>query len=265
MDPVDRIWSVARDDIGVDAEALFAAVIDPAVLTTEDPRTRLLVRDSVAGLRRFWGIPLFARRISDLPQRNVIESYFRHQPPDTGFPSLRKRIMDVTEPEVLSRLCRDLGRRLRDPATITIGGSMALIVQSLVIRETEDVDVVDELPPIIRQDHRLLEELLSKYKLKLAHFQSHYLPDGWQRRTWSLGVFDLLTVRVVDPSDVLIGKLFSRRDKDFKDFMHCWKKIDQQPLRRRIAEDTAAFRSDAKSLEAAMHNWYILTGETALP
>lgn len=265
MDPIDRIWSVARDNIGVDAEALFAAVTHPTVLNTGDPRTRLLVRDSVAGLRKFWGRSIFDQRIEALPQRQAIESYFHHQPPDMGFPSLRKRIMNVTDPKVLERLCRDLGRRLRDRATITVGGSMALIVQSLIVRQTEDVDVVNELPPVIRQDHKLLQELSERYRLKLSHFQSHYLPSGWERRTWSLGVFDQLTVRVVDPSDVLIGKLFSRRDKDFNDFMHCWDKFDQRVLRERLAHDTAAFRSDAKSLEAARHNWYVLTGENELP
>jgi len=265
MDPIDRLWSVARDNIGVDAEQLFAAIIDPAVLTTDDPRTRLLVRDSVAGLRRFWGCSIFDERIKPLPQRAEIEAYFKNQPPDIGFPSLRERIMNVTDAQTLTRFCRDLGRRLREPASITVGGSMALIIQSLIVRQTEDIDVVDELPPAVRQDPRLLEELLAIYELKLAHFQSRYLPRGWDRRTWSLGVFDLLTVLVIDPGDVLIGKLFSRRPKDFKDILSCWAKLDGASLRRRLAEDTAAFRSDAKSFEAAKHNWYVLTGEQELP
>ncbi len=59
--------------------------------------------------------------------------------------------------------------------------------------------------------------LVERYGLRLAHFQSHYLPDGWQRRVESFGVFGELAVFLVDPVDIAVGKLFSRRDKDLDD------------------------------------------------
>lgn len=266
MDPVDKAWSLVKTGgQAVDAEALFAAIRDPAVLGTDDSRTQLLVRDAVLGLRHFWGEPSFARRLRRLPERETIETFLTKPMDEIGFPSLQSRIMNVTGTDTLTMLCRDLGSRLRQPATIIVGGSFALTVAAMIARNTEDVDVVDELPAALREDPSLLDNLADRYGLRFTHFQSHYLPDGWQNRVDSFGVFRHLTVYVIDPTDMLTGKLFSRRTKDLDDLRAAWPKIDQDVFRQRIARSTAAFRRDAKSLEAALHNWYVLTGEEQLP
>lgn len=157
MDPVDKAWSIiSSGGQAVDAEGLFAAIRHPAVLGTDDPRTQLLVRDAVKGLYEFWGAEAFAGRLRQLPQREAIQSFLTRPTDEIGFPSLRKRIVNVTDPVALEKLCRDLGARLREPATIVIGGSVASMVAALLSRHTEDIDVVDELPPAIRSEHALL-------------------------------------------------------------------------------------------------------------
>ena len=266
MHPVDKAWSLVKTGgQAVDAEALFTAIRDPAVLGTDDPRTRVLVRDAVLGLRHYWGGAAFDGRLRHLPQRDAIRSFLTVPSEEIGFPSLRTRIVDVTDPAVLGTMCRELGQRLREPATIVVGGSMALMAAFLLSRRTEDIDVVDELPPAIRREHTLLAELADRYELKLTHFQSHYLPDGWQNRTESFGVFGQLTVRLIDPIDALTGKLFSRRTKDLDDIRGAWDQIDQDIFRQRIARSTTAFRTLPEAVAAAEHNWYVLTGEERLP
>ncbi|MGC4034010.1 MAG: DUF6036 family nucleotidyltransferase [Tepidisphaeraceae bacterium] len=235
------------------------------MLATDDPRTQLLVRDAVIGLRHFWGAPGLAVRLHWLPQREAIESFLNRPADEIGFPSLKERIVNVTDPAILEKMFRDIGSRLHDPTEIVIGGSMALMIESFIARHTEDVDIVDELPPALRQDHALLQRTVDLFGLRLTHFQSHYLPDGWQDRTISFGVFGRLTVRLVDPLDMLAGKVFSRRDKDFKDVLAAWPKIDQAALRQRITHHTTALRKVPDAAEAGTHNWYVLTGEELLP
>jgi hypothetical protein len=70
-----------------------------------------------------------------------------------------------------------------------IGGSIALILPSRISRHTEDIDVVDEIPKSLRDDHDLLTRLAARYGLRPAHFQSHYLPDGWESRVKPFGKF----------------------------------------------------------------------------
>ena len=60
---------------------------------------------------------------------------------------------------------------------------------NLLERRTDDIDVEDEVPSEIRSRHDLLDQLAKSYGLRLTHFQSHYLPEGWQSRLHLLGVF----------------------------------------------------------------------------
>src|SRR5947209_617355 len=84
-------------------------------------------------------------------------------------------------------------------------------------RPTEDIDVVDEVPKELREQHALLSELKDRYGLELAHFQQHYLPMRWQDRLHYFDTFGELTVYLVDVYDVALSKLFSIRTKGFDD------------------------------------------------
>src|SRR5687768_16175766 len=94
---------------------------------------------------------------------------------------------------------------------------MALILGERLTRRTEDIDVVDELPEVVRAERELLDGFTARYGLRVAHFQSHYLPMGWEARVRSLGRFGQLDVFLVDELDIAVGKLFSAREKDRDD------------------------------------------------
>lgn len=173
--------------------------------------------------------------------------------------------MEPTNPDVIFDMLRDLGRRVREPCSITVGGSFALMLEQLVVRRTDDVDLVDEVPATIRVEHDLLDTMARRYGIQLGHFQSHYLPSGWQRRVRSLGVFGSITAFRVDPIDVLVCKLFSRREKDFDDVRLALPLVDRQSFVDRVATATGPWRAIPAMAEIARSNWYVLTGENALP
>ncbi|MEM6560171.1 MAG: DUF6036 family nucleotidyltransferase [Planctomycetota bacterium] len=218
-------------------------------------RTALLLHDTAEVMRRK-GWPLR----EDFPNPRSEED-----PDEVGFPSLRSRIVDVVTPKILKQMLSDLGRGIRRPAAINVGGSSALILRDLLVRETEDVDVVDELPELIRNDHALLNELAQRSGVRLTHFGQHYLPEGWERRLATFGVFTRLTVRLVDTYDVLAGKLFSKRPKDYRDLAVVLPQISLDVLRERVANSTDKLRRTPHGLEYADRNWHVLTGEETLP
>jgi hypothetical protein len=261
----ESLWKLTQHNGGVRAATLLRVLADPDLPQDSNPRTPILVRDSIRALELRWGESVFRRRLSRLCDPTPLFEYARSAGDDHGFPSLERRTMDATEPDDVLAVFREIGTRLRQPAELLVGGSTALILESLIVHQTEDIDVVNEVPEEIRTDYALIELLKARFPLQLTHFQSHYLPDGWERRARALGIFGKLTVRVVDSIDILTGKLFSRRNKDYVHVAEAWKLIDRLELRARLADSTASLRSDQASLEAAKHNWYVLTGEADLP
>ena len=264
MDAIDQLWAVARRRGPIDARQLLDALssVDAADVERADERTKMLVRDAAAALRGFRATAAdHAPRVSRLPKFSPPEP----DSGDVGFPSLELRLMEPTDPAVLFDLLRDVGRRVHARCSLTVGGSLALMVDGLIIRSTEDIDVVDELPEAIRSEHALMHDLTRRYGLKLTHFQSHYLNEGWQRRVRSLGAFGSITAFRVDPIDVLVGKLFSSRTKDLDDVRLALPLVDRQTFVERVATTTARWRADEKLNAAAISNWYVISGEETLP
>ena len=262
--PVD-LWAVIRRSSTVDPTDLLAAVEAECREPEHDFRTRLLIRDSLRALAGYWGEPALRAKLSPLVWSTRDRTERDGLGEDRGFPTLMRRIMDRTKPEDVLDFLRELGRVARQPCRIDVGGSIALILRDLIARHTDDVDAVDEVPATIRNQHDQVNRLADRYGLRLTHFQSHYLPDGWARRVASFGVFGQLTVFLVDPVDVAVGKLFSRRDKDLDDVRHLRPHLDWPTVVSRLRSSTNSLRADARSLEAAGHNWYVLTGEEQLP
>jgi hypothetical protein len=145
-----------------------------------------------------------------------------------------------------------------------VGGSIALIIPGLLVRETDDMDIVDEVPEAIRTQYQLLESIHQRYGLKIGHFQSHYLPMRWQQRLHYLDTYGELQVYLVDASDVFMSKLFSIREKDLGDMGELKKQLDKDALIRRLKEDCASMLAAESLRERAAKNWYVLYGE-ALP
>lgn len=261
----DKLWSLTRHNGGVRATDLLRALADPQLPFDPNPRTPILVRDSIRALESRWGKNVFHQRLARLCNPMPLFDYARAGGEDHGFPSLERRTMDATERDDILAVFREIGSRLRRPAELVVGGSTALILEALIIHHTEDIDVVNEVPEVIRTDYGLVDLLKERFPLQLTHFQSHYLPDGWQSRTRSIGQFGQLSVRVVDSLDVLVGKLFSRRNKDYVHVAEAWKQIDRDAFRNRLATSTANLRADESSHQAGTQNWYVLSGEPDLP
>jgi hypothetical protein len=125
--------------------------------------------------------------------------------------------VDATSPDAIHSYLRELATHVHRPVRLVIGGSVALILEGLLSRSTEDIDIVDEVPAEVRQQHALLEQLRQDHGLQLAHFQSHFLPSGWEVRLHSLEPVGRVEVALVDRYDIFLGKLFSARRKDRND------------------------------------------------
>jgi hypothetical protein len=226
-----------------------------------DYRTRLLIRDSVEALRSFWGNERLKSWLDRCAQRERILEVCQEEFERPGFPTLAERLMEKTDPAVIAGFLRELGTQTTAPVTLQIGGSAALIMERCLSRHTDDIDVVDEIPSPIRTQHDLLETLRKRFGLTLTHFQSHYLPSGWEQRLHSLGSFGALQVFTVDPLDIFAGKLFSKRIKDRDDLRMLARELDKDTIARRVKDTTQALQADPSLRAQAEQNWYIVYGE----
>ena len=159
------------------------------------------------------------------------------------------------------RIFRKIGERLRNDVTIPVGGSTSLILQGMLLRTTEDIDIVDEVPAEIRNEHAFLEALQRDSKIMIAHFQRHYLPMRWENRTHWYGLFGSLMVTLVDAHDIFLSKLFSIREKDMLDMELILPQLDKQVILERLINDCASLITNESYRDRATKNWYILTGE----
>jgi hypothetical protein len=258
-------WRLIRSGGPIDASQLLAAICAAATSPDADTRTQLLVRDSLKALEDHWGSAGLRERLAQYPASSSILRSAGGHPQERGFSNIGGRIVDATDPNVFLQMLREMGTRLSTPASIVIGGSIALMMDGLITRTTDDADVVNEVPSSLRAEPALLDELKQRYGLALTHFQSHFLPSGWEKRVQSIGQFGNIAASKVDSIDILIGKLFSRRAKDLDDVRQAWLRMDQKTFRSRLGRDTSSFRADPGLRAAAEANWYIVTGETTLP
>jgi hypothetical protein len=258
------LWELALRHPHIDPDVLALALERQATYPPLDFRTRLLIRDSLRALRTVWGEERVTRWVADSPARATFAAIEQEDLGIEGFPSLASRIMSHGTPDDALQLLRELGSHIRRPARINIGGSMALMLGGRLTRRTEDIDVVDELPDVVRAERELLDGFIARYSLRLAHFQSHYLPTGWEARIKSLGRFGLLDVFLVDELDIAVGKLFSAREKDRDDLRVLARQIDKQAMTDRLRLAGQAHLAEPPLRQNAEKNWYIVYGD-ALP
>ena len=258
------LWSLVWGKPHVDPSALAEAIDAEAARPELDYRTRLLIRDAVDALEDYWGAERCGSWLSRSVAQRRIESIRGESFDKVGFPSLRERLMAATTPEVIEQYLRELSRNVHHPVQVVIGGAASLILGGYLSRATEDVDVVDEVPEEIRRQHDLLDDLRKTYALHLTHFQSHFLPAGWENRVHSLAPFGKLRASVVDVYDVFLSKLFSGRTKDRTDLRMLLPSLEREAIKAKLLATCAAFLSDEALRKNAEANWYVLTGE-ALP
>lgn len=258
------LWTLVRKRPEIDPRDLAEAVRLQAQQSGLDYRMRLLIRDSIDALRGHWGSACFDAWLKACPERDWIEAICREEFEEVGFPSIKKRLMGKTDPDDIRRFLEELGRGVRRDLTIYIAGSIALILPGYISRHTEDINVVGEVPPEIRNNHQLLDSLEKRYGLHVGHVQTHYFPMRWQERAHSLGIFDGMLVFLVDVYDVFLSKLFSARLKDRDDLRVLTPQLDKDILAEKLKTDAASFLTAPRLLQLAQDNWKILYGE-ALP
>ena len=255
------LWTLVRKRPQIDPRDLAEAVCAEIGRLTADYRTRLLVRDSVEALRLYWGAERFGRWLADCPERIPIEALCSEEFDEIGYPSLRNRLMEKTDPDKIREFLGFLGNKLRHDIRVDIAGSVALILPGYLCRHTEDIDVVGEIPVEIRENHELIAALENTFGLKLGHVQSHYFPSGWQNRVHSIEAFERLQVSLVDVYDITLSKLFSARMKDFQDLTVLKPQLDKEILIKRLQSCANAFLAVPRLKKMAQDNWQILHGE----
>jgi hypothetical protein len=255
------LWQLVSGQPHIDPHELAEAVQEQARQDPLDYRTRLLIHDSMAALEQHWGRETLKTWLTASTARVRIESILQESFERCGFPFLAERVMKKTDPNEVREFLRELGSQIVQPLPVHFGGSGALILSGYLSRRTDDLDVVDEVPEALRSQHQLLDRLRKRYGLSLAHFQSHYLPSGWEQRLHSLGSFGRLQVFLVDVYDVFLSKLFSKREKDRDDLRVVAPQLDKETVMRRLRETATALASDPDLRLAAEQNWYVLYGE----
>jgi hypothetical protein len=259
----DDLWQLAFGRPELDPSDLAAAVEELASRGELDYRSRLLVRDSVDALKDYWPtnrVEAWLSRPDAERIRRICEEDFEK----VGFPSLRKRLMEKTQPDTIRQYFESLGMTLQKKIHIDIAGAVSLILPGYVHRSTADIDIVGEVPEPIRTQYRLLDDLERRYGLHLGHVQTHYFPKGWSERVHAFGIFSRLEVSLVDVYDVFLSKVFSSRNKDKDDLTVLKPQIDKEVLVDRFENSCGDFLPAVRLKEIATENWRVLFSE-ALP
>ena len=255
------LWNLIWGKPELDPAALARAIECQGDEEPLDERTKMLICDGTRALELYWGTARFAAWINQSSIRTIVQTIQAEHHGKSGFPSLGSRLVERTDPETIREFLRELGTHILKPVSLNIGGSIALILDGYVSRATEAIDIVDEVPVDVRLQYDLLAELTKRYGIHLAHFQSHYLPFGWDKRLQSKGKFGLLEVFVVDVYDIFLGKLFSARKKDLDDLRAMKSKISKETLVERFRSTTMQLQDSGALKAHAENNWYILFGE----
>ena len=256
-----NLWRLTFGKRWIDADAMAAALESQVSLPALDFRTRLLIRDGLNALQCYWGNARFRSWLNSSPACAALSEVWTSELGSEGFHFLEERLVQTIEPETILDFLRELGEDLNRPATINVGGSISLMMQNVLRRGTEDMDVVDEVPAEIRSEHELLHRLAKRFGLQVTHFQSHYLPSGWNRRLHSLGKFGQLTVFLVDVYDIFVGKLFSQREKDLDDLRIMRGQLDRNRIEARFRDAAGLLMAEPELAKDAARSWSILYGE----
>jgi len=255
------LWGLTFGQPWIDPAELAAALESQINQPELDFRTQLLIRDSLDALAAHWGRERLEAWLERSASGGRLKQIWTSDLGEPGFPTLRVRLMSKTDPAAVRELLGELGAELKKPALAVIGGSIALMLAGELRRGTDDIDFVDEVPSEIRDQHELLGALAIRYGLRVTHFQSHFLPTGWRERIRSLGRFGQLDVRLVDPCDVFVGKLFSARHKDLDDLRVLSRNLDRGAVEARLCSAGSVLLADPSLAAHATKNWAILYNE----
>jgi hypothetical protein len=260
--PILDPWKLVWGEPFIDCQALATAIEQDLQRDVRpDFRTRLLVRDAAVAIRSYWGSRRFSRWLATSPVGQQIRAILDEDLGKTGFPAIRRRLVDSIDLTRLSRIFDRLGRAIHGPVEVHIAGSIPTLIKGLTARPTGDIDFVDEVPIEVRRQRTVLRKIETDFGLKLGHVQSHYLPAHWQNRRQWLGDFGGLRVYVVDEYDIFVSKLSSKKEKHQSDLGVLALKLDKEIARQRLLTDGRSFLDDPKLKPQIEENWRFIFQE----
>jgi hypothetical protein len=258
LDPWKLVWGQPY----IDCQTLALAIEQDLERNREpDFRTRLLVRDATTAIRSYWGVRKFSRWLAGSPAGARIRAILDEDLGQTGFPAIRRRLVESIDLTRLRRIFDLLGRAIHGPVEVHIAGSIPTLIKGLTVRPTGDIDFVDEVPAEVRRQRTVLRKIVTDFGLKLGHVQSHYLPAHWQSRRQWLGDFGGLRVYVVDEYDIFVSKLSSKKEKHQSDLGVLGLKLDKEVVRHRLLTDGRSFLDDPKQKPQIEENWRFIFQE----
>jgi len=184
---------------------------------------------------------------------------------ETGFPSIRRRLVNSIDSPQIRQIFEILGRGIHCPVEVHIAGSIPTLIKGLTARPTADIDFVDEVPAEVRSQRAVLRTIETQFGLTLGHVQSHYLPAHWQDRRQWLGDFGELRVYLVDEYDIFVSKLSSKQEKHQLDLRVLAQKLDKSVAKRRLLTDGKTFLDDPGLKLQIEENWRFIFQEPLFP
>src|SRR5437588_9374273 len=100
------LWSLVLDPGQIAPLELAEAIQDQASQDTLDFRTRLLIRDGLEALRKYWGQGRLMAWVAGCPVRGRLESIWHEDLGAPGFPFLGEQLMEPTRPETIQAFLR---------------------------------------------------------------------------------------------------------------------------------------------------------------
>jgi hypothetical protein len=258
LDPWRLVWGQPY----IDCRTLALAIEQDLERNCEpDFRTRLLVRDAAVAIRTYWGSRKFNKWLATSAVGEQVRAILDEDLGETGFPAIRRRLVDTIDLTRLRRIFDLLGRAVHGPVEVHIAGSIPTLIKGLTVRPTGDIDFVDEVPEEVRRQRTMLQKIETEFGLKLGHVRSHYLPAHWQNRRQWLGEFGGLRVYVVDEYDIFVSKLSSKQEKHQSDLGVLALKLEKEIARHRLCSDGRSFLDDPKLRPQIEENWRFIFQE----
>jgi hypothetical protein len=255
-------WQLVWGQPHIDSATLVAAIEAELQQNLHpDYRTRLLVRDAMKAIRSFWGARKFARWLNSSQVAECIRAILDEPLAEEGFPYIRRRLVNSIQSAQIEQIFTLLGQAVHERIEVYVAGSIPTLIKGLTARPTEDIDIVDEVPSEIRKQKAVLRKIQTDYGLNLGHVQSRYLPSGWQDRRQFLGDFGGLRVYLVDPYDIFVSKLSSKKEKHKDDLRVLATKLDKEIAKGRLLRDGQAFLTDPRQRPQIEENWRFIFQE----
>ena len=112
------LWNLVQKRPQIDPRDLAEAIREQVRENSLDYRTRLLVRDSVEALRLHWGNTRLEQWLARCPEQERIQTICHEDFDKIGFPSLRSRLMEKTDPDEILQYFAYLGKKLRQTTRV---------------------------------------------------------------------------------------------------------------------------------------------------